>query len=91
MFVGMADSSRALLHELDGDDAAASRAWRAALVQFEAAGMQARAAAVRVRLVDQVDEGVAYFERERVDGWRRFVEVFAPSVRTLVDGASASG
>jgi hypothetical protein len=90
MFVGMAASSRALISELDGDDRAAQRAWQAALAAFETCGMAARVAAVQVRIAEHVDEGMAYFEREHVGGWRRFVEVFAPSVQGLPH-ASASG
>lgn len=91
MFVGIAASSRALLHELDGDDPAAQRAWQAALAAFEDCGMAGRAAAVRMRIPEQVDQGLAYFEREHVGGWQRFVEVCAPSVRAIAALPPASG
>jgi hypothetical protein len=91
MFVGTAASARALLHELEGEHEAAHRAWQGALAAFEACGMLARAAAVRVRIAEHADEGVAWFEHEHVGGWRRFVEVFAPSVQPALPLASASG
>ncbi len=83
MFIGMAASSLALIHELDGEPRAAEQAWQTSLAAFEQCGMAARAAAVRLRISGGADMGQAYFERERVTGWRRFVEVFAPSAQTL--------
>ncbi|MFV8750101.1 serine/threonine-protein kinase PknK [Nannocystaceae bacterium ST9] len=85
MFVGMAASSRALVREAEDDLAGAQRAWHASAHAFEQCGMAARVAAVQMRIPARVGEGHAYFERERVAGWHRFVEVFAASLRDFPD------
>jgi hypothetical protein len=89
----LAATHRALLHELDGEAAAARRSWTLALQSYETADTPARAAAVRLRLATHattaadrgalVDEAMAYFDREQLAGWRRVVELYAPSPRAL--------
>lgn len=83
MFAGAAASAQALAAELEGELELAEQAWRQALAAFEAAGMRSRVAAVQLRIPSLVPRGLAYFAREGVSGWRRFVEVFAPSVQDL--------
>jgi hypothetical protein len=86
----LAATHRALLCELDGDGAAAQHCWEAALRDYESADTPARAAAVRLRLASYATDGralaaqaMAYFEREQLGGWRRVVELYAPSPRDL--------
>jgi hypothetical protein len=86
----LAATHRALLCELDGDQTAAQRCWEAALQHYDIADTPARAAAVRLRLAAHApdnrplaDAAMAYFEREQLAGWRRVVELFAPSTRAL--------
>jgi hypothetical protein len=89
----LAVTHRALLHELDGEHTAAQRCWGLALQGYETADTPARSAAVRLRLStyatgatdgrELVDQAMAYFEREQLAGWRRVVELYAPSPRAL--------
>jgi serine/threonine protein kinase len=99
MFQATAANAEAVLHELEARPERALAARRRALDGYARAGMRAHEAATGLRLAalggepQWLDRARAYFETEAIVGWRRVVEVMAPSGSGVpnLDGSTGDG
>jgi hypothetical protein len=82
MFEATAANAEAVVHELEGRRESALACRRLALEGYARAGMRAHEAATALRITgdpDLAERAREYFEGEAIAGWRRVVEVLAPS------------